>query len=145
MRSKFMIGISWLISHEVCIHIQLIKSRSKVQEYVMWCEHALNFDQWETFSKKYKPMRDWLGYKLLLLATFLQVHSNSKEVSLSTWQNTYSNLRTTCHIKLKFFLWTKLLENLLLAKYLISVTAPLSILQTLKCFLKMHLSYIFHS
>ena len=25
--------------------------------------------------------------------------------------------KTTCHIKLKFFLWTKLLENLLLAKY----------------------------
>ena len=29
-------------------------------------------------------------------------------------------------IKLKFFLWTKLQENLLLAKYLISVSAPLS-------------------
>ena len=28
-------------------------------------------------------------------------------------------------LKLKFFLWTKLLENLLLATYLISVTAPL--------------------
>ena len=25
---------------------------------------------------------------------------------------TYPDLKTTCHIKLKFFLWTKLLENL---------------------------------
>ena len=31
------------------------------------------------------------------------------------WQNMYPNLKTTSHIKLKFFLWTKLLENLLLA------------------------------
>ena len=37
----------------------------------------------------------------------------------------YPNLKTTCHIKLKFFLWTKLIENLLLPKYLISVTAHL--------------------
>ena len=59
------------------------------------------------------------------LATFLRVHSNSKEVSYLSWQNTYPNLKTTCHIKLKFFLWTKLIENLLLPKYLISVTAHL--------------------
>ena len=64
--------------------------------------------------------------ELLSLTTFLRVHSNSKEVSYLSWQNTYPNLKTTCHIKLKFFLWTKLLENLLVAKYLITVTAPLS-------------------
>ena len=64
--------------------------------------------------------------ELLSLATFLRVHSNSKEVSYLSWQNTYPNLKTTCHIKLKFFLWTKLLENLLHAKYLISVAAPLT-------------------
>ena len=62
--------------------------------------------------------------ELLSLTTFLRVHSNSKEVSYLSWQNTYHNLKTTCHIKLKYFLWTKLLENLLLAKYLISVAAP---------------------
>ena len=62
---------------------------------------------------------------LLSLGTFFRVHSNSKEVSYLSWQNTYPNLKTTCHIKLKFFLWTKLLENLLLAKYLISVAATL--------------------
>ena len=39
---------------------------------------------------------------------------------------TYPDLKTTCHIKLKFFLWTKLLENLVLAKYLISFAAPLN-------------------
>ena len=63
--------------------------------------------------------------ELLSLATFLRVHSNSKEVSYLSWQNTYPNLKTTCHIKLKFFLLNKLIENLLLAKYLISVTAHL--------------------
>ena len=64
--------------------------------------------------------------ELLSLKTFLQVHSNLKEVFYLSWQNTYPTLKTTCHITLKFFLWTKLLENLLLAKYLISVAAPLT-------------------
>ena len=64
--------------------------------------------------------------ELLSLVTFLRVHSNSKEVSYLSWQNTYPNLKTTCHIKLKFFFWTKLLENLLRAKYLKSVAATLN-------------------
>ena len=46
-----------------------------------------------------------------------------------SWQSTYPNLKTTRHIKLEFFFWTKLLENLLLAKYLIYVTAPLNSLK----------------
>ena len=41
--------------------------------------------------------------------------------------NSNPYLKTTFHIKLKFFLWAKLLESLLLAKYLISVAAPLTI------------------
>ena len=61
----------------------------------------------------------------MLLATFLGVHSNSKEVSYLSWQNIYPNLKTTCHIKLKFFLWTKPLHKFLLANYLIC-TAHLS-------------------
>ena len=64
--------------------------------------------------------------ELLSLTTFLQVHSNWKEVSYLSWQNTYRNLKTTWHIKVKFYLWTKLVENLLHPKYLISVTAPLN-------------------
>ena len=68
--------------------------------------------------------------ELLSLATFLRVHSNSEEVSYLSWQNMYPNLETTCHIKLKFFLQTKLLENLLLAKYVISVAATLSTVLT---------------
>ena len=113
-------------------NISLNKRRSKVQEKNMSCERALNFDQWKTFSENYKPMRVWLWlvYKisreLLSLATFLRLHSNSKEVPYLSWQNTSPNLKSTCHIKLKNFLWTKLLENLLHAKYLISVAAPLN-------------------
>ena len=67
--------------------------------------------------------------ELLLLATFLQVYSNSKDVSYLSWQNTYPNLKTISHIKLNFFLWTKLLKNVLLAKDLTSVTAPLKLVK----------------
>ena len=95
----------------------------------MSCEHALNVDQWKTFSENYNEsllMACLQIYReLLLLTTFLRVHSNSKEVSYLSWQNTYSSLETTCHIKLTFFLLNEVLENLLLANYLISVTAPL--------------------
>ena len=63
--------------------------------------------------------------EILSLVTFLRVHSNSKEVSYLSWQNIYPNLKTTCHVKLKFLLWSKLLENLFLAKYLIFVAATL--------------------
>ena len=66
--------------------------------------------------------------ELLSLTTFLRVHSNWKEVSYLSWQNTYRNLKTTWRIKVKFFLWTKLVENLLYTKYLISITAPLNFL-----------------
>ena len=93
-------------------------------------ECGLHFDQWKTFSDNYKPMRVWLCLQiyreLLSLATFLSVHSNSEEVSDLSWQNMYPNLKTTGHMKLKFFLWTIILDNLLLAKYIISVAAPLT-------------------
>ena len=116
--------INWIIKY-----LELIKRRSNVQEKNPSCEHALNFDLWKTFSKKYKPMRLWfclqISWEFFALITLLQIHSNSKEVSYLFWQNTYPNLKTTYHIELKCFWWTKFLENLLLAKYLISVSAPL--------------------
>ena len=77
---SFPIDISWLVSHEVCIHVQyffdvvrnklellnvLIKRRSKVHEKNMSCERTSIFHQWKTFSENYKPMRVWfwLVYK----------------------------------------------------------------------------------
>ena len=73
---------------------------------------------------KFWPMKN-IFRKLMSLGTFLIVHSDLEEVFYFSWQNRYPNLKTTCHIKLNIFLWTKLLENLLLAKYVISVAAPL--------------------
>ena len=36
------------------------KEDQKLKKKNMSCERALNFDQWKTFSKNYKPMRVWL-------------------------------------------------------------------------------------
>ena len=105
------------------------KIKSSRKEYVMWT--CFKFWPMKSILRKLKANKSLimaclqLYQKLLSLVTFLRVHSNSKEVSYLPCQNTYPNLKTTCHIKLKFFLWTKLKENLLLAKYIISVTAPL--------------------
>ena len=81
--------------------------------------------------------------ELLSLVTFLRAHSNSEEVSYLSWQNTYSNLKTTCYIKPKFFLLTKLLENLFLAKYLISVARTITIfVESLNTPLKFMFKYL---
>ena len=133
----FISVILWLAFFGVCIFIHYffdvvrtgvnqkkIKSSKK-----MSCKRAFHFDQWKTFSKNYRSVRVWLWlvYKftenccrLRLFSEFiLRVHPTS-------WQNKYPNLKTTCHMKLIFFLWTKLLENLHFARYLISVTATLN-------------------
>ena len=134
---KIYVFTSWLVSFGVCIYMQyffdvmrnklpeLIKRRSKIQEINMSCERVLNFDQWKTFSENYNPIRVrlWLVYK------FTENYCGSRflEVSYLSWQNTYPNFETTRHVKLKLFLWTQLLKNLLLAKYLRSVAAPLNL------------------
>ena len=114
---------------------ELIKTRSKVKEkkHFMW----LRFKFWPMkiiFPKLQATKLIMVCLQIYqeqpLLATFCQVHSNSKEVSYLPWQNKYPNLKTTCHIKSKFSLWTKLPKSLLLIKYLISVTTTLRTLLT---------------
>ena len=134
IRNKFMIGISWLVSHEVYIDIQYFFTQKKIKssrkEYVMWT--CFKFCP-KTFSENYKPIGVWflaclqIYRELLSLVTFFRVHSISEKVSYLSWQNTYPNLKTSCYIKLKVLLRTNLQENLLLAKYLISVAASLNI------------------
>ena len=111
-------------------YLELIKRRSKFQKINMSCERALNFDQWKPFSENYKPMRIWLWlvskftYNCCRSWLFSEFIQTQNEVSYLSWQNVYPNLKTTCHIRFRFFLWDKLQENLLLAKYIISVAAP---------------------
>ena len=110
--------------------LELIKKDQKFEkEYITWT--CFKFWPMKKFSENYEPMRVLMMACLQIyrqsFATFLLVHLNSKEVSYLSWQNTYPELKTTCHIKLKFFLCTKLLQNLLIAKYLISVAATLSL------------------
>ena len=60
------------------------------------------------------------------LQTLLPVHSNSKEVSNLSWQKTYPNLKTTCHIKLQFLVNVTPTELTLYSLYLMSVPVPLT-------------------
>ena len=143
---KMLVFISWLVSFGVRIQIQyfcdvvrnklqknkylleLIKSSRK--EYLMWTWFKL-WPMKNIFRKLWGNESLTVACvqiyrELLSHATFLRVHWNSEEVSYTSWQNTYPNLSFTCHIKVKFFLWPKLLENLLLAKYLIPTTASLT-------------------
>ena len=90
-------------------------------------ECALNFSQWQTFSEKYKPTRVslWIVYQITANNCRSRLFTNlklSRGILLSC-QNKHSKLNTICHSKPKFFLWNKLLENVLLGKYFISVNA----------------------
>ena len=114
-----------------------IKRRSKVQEKNMSCEHASNFNQWKTFSENYKPMRVWLWLVYKITENYCRSWRFSEFIQT---QERYPNLKATCHMKLKCFLWTKLLENLLLAQYLMSVAAPLTACNFVFCIWMFHLS-----
>ena len=67
--------------------------------------------------------QEFLFTKLQRTIVVCDIHSNSKELSYLHRQNKYFKLNNTCHIKSKLFLWAKLLQDLLLVKRLISVTA----------------------
>ena len=97
----------------------------------MSCERGLNFDQWKTFSENHKPIRVCYGLftnlpRIIVGCDFSPSSFKLKRGILPRLAK-YISLSSTGHIKLKCFLWTKLLETLLLAKYLISVTAPLKL------------------
>ena len=62
---------------------------------------------------------------LLRIIVVCDFSPSSFKLTYLSWQNRYLTLKTTCKIKLKFFLWTKLLKRLLFAKYLISVAETL--------------------
>ena len=78
-------------------------------------------------SENYKPMRVWLFTNLPRVIVACDLSSSSELVSNLSWQNKYPNMKTTCDVKLKFFVWIKLLKNLLIAKYLVSVAAALKL------------------
>ena len=97
----------------------------------MSCERALNWINEKCFPK---TISQWeFDYSLFTKndcgkndCDFSPSSFKLKEVSCLSSQNMYPNLKTTCHIKVKFFLWTKLLEKLFLAKHLISAAATLN-------------------
>ena len=126
---------SWLVFHDwfplkfvftnnisfMCWEIK--KRRSKVQEKNMPYEHALNFDQWKTFSEHYKPMRVWLWRVYKFNENYCRSRLFSESIqTLYIWQSTYPNLKTIRHSKLKFSLWTKFIENLLHKNLLLLIT-----------------------
>ena len=128
--------------------LELIKRRSKVQEKNV-ISSGFKFWPMKNIFRKLEANESLIMAclqiyrELLSLATFLKVHSNSEEVSYLSWQNTYPNLKTTCCIKQKFFLWTKIQKRLLLAKYLISVTVLLIISTSVLFWIEFHLWDIF--
>ena len=136
MEFVFVYNISlvwWEINskHQTSTRVNQNRIKSSRKKYVMWT--CFKFWPMKNIFQKLQTNESLILVclqiyrELLSPATFLRVHSNSKEVSYLSWQNMYPNLKTTCHITLKFLLWTKLLEYLLLIKYLISLTATLSV------------------
>ena len=86
-------------------------------------ERVLNFDQWKKFSKNYEPITVWLWlvYKITENNCRSPISFKLKRGILPPLTNKYSNWKTTCHTKSTISLWTKLLANKLLVKYLKSI------------------------
>ena len=81
--------------------------------------------------------------RIILACDFSPISFKFKRGILPLWQNMYPNLKTACHMQLKFFLWTKLREYLLLVKYLISVAATLRNLLSDQHLYQVFLSYLY--
>ena len=91
--------------------LKLIKRRSKVHEKNMPRQRALNFDYRKTFFESYQPIRIWLClvYKITENNYYSQLFTEFIHfIFYHPWQNKYSNLKTTCHIKPKVLLLNKL-------------------------------------
>ena len=71
--------------------LELIKRRSKVQETIMSCERALNFDQWKTFSENYKPMRVWLWLVYKFAENYCRLRLFSEFIQTQKRYPTYLN------------------------------------------------------
>lgn len=102
--------------NRVChVHTLLILTNDK---------HFLKLISYSGFD--YDLFRKWLRIIVATNFLFTFICAQLKEASYSPWPNKYSNVRAACHIKPKFFLWNNLLENVLIAEYLISVVVTLS-------------------
>ena len=96
--------------------LELSKEDQKSTKRICYMNTS-NFDKWKTFSEKSEPPVWWSIYKITQINWSSRLFAKFIVMKLT-------NLKTACHFKTKFFLWTKILENI----SLISVTA---ILQTL--------------
>ena len=138
-------GEKWTLNNKY--PTELIKRRSKVQEKNMSCERALNFDQWKTSSKNYRPMKNnfdqwktssknyrpmrfwfWLTNlsRIIIACDFSPSSFRLKRSILSPLTKTYLNLKTVCHVKLNFSCKLNSQKNWLLTKCL-SVAAAWTI------------------
>ena len=127
MRNKLQQSISTWVNQK--------KMKSSRKEYVMWT--WLKF--WPNEKHFPKTISQWeFDYdlftnllRIIVTCDFSQSYFKLRRGILALLTKYVSNLKTTCHIMIKCFLWTKLLKNLLLGRYLISVAVPLieSVLQ----------------
>ena len=121
MRNKLQQSISTWVNQK--------KMKSSRKEYVMWT--WLKF--WPNEKHFPKTISQWeFDYglfanllRITVTCDFSQSYFKLRRHILPLLTKCVCNLKTTCHIMIKCFLWTKLLENLLLERYLISVAVPL--------------------
>ena len=96
------------------------KRRSKVQEKNMSCEHTLNFDQWKTINQWEFDYGLFTNLPRIIVARCFSPSSFKLRRGILPPLTKYvSQLENYSSYQ------AELLENLLLAKYLISVSAPL--------------------
>ena len=109
--------------HWISSRVNQKKIKNSRNEYLMWT--FLNFDQLRTFPDNYKPLRVWLWLFYKFTENYCRLRTSSEffqkryptsleKIPILTWQ------LLVIAIKLKIFLWIKLLENLLLTKYFIA-------------------------
>ena len=146
----FMVGFLWsLYLHTIFLWcsekqttnnkhlLELIKRRSKVKKKICHVNVLYILTNKKHFPKAisqwefdYGPLTNLP--RIIVVCDFSPSSLKLKRGILPPLIEKYPNLKTTRHINPNFFLWTRLLENLLFAKYLLSV-AQASKKDTNKC------------
>ena len=95
--------------------LQFIKRRSKVYQKNMSRQKTLKSNQSILFSQNYMQTRLllWLADNITESSCIFQLFTVFIQTPPGTFptQNEYSNLKTTYHVNLKIFRWTKFLKN----------------------------------
>ena len=104
----FFVFVLWFVSFGVWIYLYFFWWSYVRSETINKISPTVHQRKIKNSSEEYVT---WKHFKIWLLLKIFRKRFTQFIETEKYWQNEYSNMRTTCYIKLKSFLWIKPLRN----------------------------------